>query len=250
MYPERFVQLAMKAGSANCEVTFAQLSDVLELEPVGTLEKLTVIRATLDKFGLRVLPGFDRGEMETVRICGTTQPVKTELKQDLVGEGSLCEYKASLCFDYKRFEAKSDLEPKHYCSEDLQFAVLKTLAAFLNSSGGKLFVGVHNDGSICGLDRDYQYCKTADIDGWELRLRDLIKMKFYEGDIVNNYVQIDFELEGNQHFCRITVTPKTRLSFVKINREERYGLFIRQGNRTIELAIQDVEDFLSSRKRV
>jgi hypothetical protein len=132
MYPDRFVELAMKAGRSNCEVTFKQLSEVLELGELGTLEKVTVIRETLDKFGLHVLPGFDKGEMDTIRVCGTIELTKGSLREDLVGEGPLCEYKSSLCFDYKRFSAKPDLEPKHYQNEDLQFVVLKTIAAFLN----------------------------------------------------------------------------------------------------------------------
>jgi Putative DNA-binding domain len=248
MYPDRFVELAMRASRSSCEVTFAQLSEVLQLDSMGTLQKVDIIRETLGKFGLHVLPGFDRGEMETVRVCGTISSPKTDLRQDLLGEGALCEYKASFCFDYHRFEKKSDLEPKYYENEDLQFVVLKTIAAFLNSSGGKLFVGVNNDGTICGISRDYAYCKSQDVDGWELKLRDLIKARFYEGDIVNNYVQVEFQVESGEHFCRIAVIPRSRLSFVKTAKDDRYGLFIRQGNRTIELAIQDVEDFLSNRK--
>lgn len=238
----------MKAGRSNCEVTFTQISDVLELGEVGTLEKLTVIKETLGRFNLQVLPGFDKGEMDTVRVCGTVGPGTVDLRQELRGEGPMCEYKASLCFDYNRFSVKPDLELKHYLNDELQFVVLKTIAAFLNSKGGKLLVGVHDDGSICGISRDYPFCKSQDIDGWELKLRDLIKSRFYEGDLVNNYVQIDFEAEGPDHFCRVAVISRSRLAFVKLlPKDDRYGLFIRQGNRTIELAIQDVEDFLLNR---
>ena len=49
---------------------------------------------------------------------------------------------------------------------------------------------------------DYPSAKRQDIDSWELKLRDLIKTRFYEGDIVNNYVQVDFETENSDHFCQ------------------------------------------------
>ena len=45
----------------------------------------------------------------------------------------------------------------------LETAVLKTIAAFLNSrDGGTLLIGVADDGTVHGLDSDYSRCaRTA-----------------------------------------------------------------------------------------
>jgi len=53
----------------------------------------------------------------------------------------------------------------------LEHAVLKTLAAFLNSKGGTLFVGVNDDGEVIGLEND----KFLNRDKMALHLDNLIK---------------------------------------------------------------------------
>lgn len=57
----------------------------------------------------------------------------------------------------ERVEFKSTLRMNLHSGKvdpNLELACLKTVAGFLNSSGGTLFVGVADDGSILGLDSD------------------------------------------------------------------------------------------------
>ncbi|MDW5564322.1 MAG: ATP-binding protein [Methanomassiliicoccus sp.] len=58
------------------------------------------------------------------------------------GEGERLEFKSSLRTNLRTGEADKRME----------HAVLKTIAAFLNSDGGTLLVGVKDDGSILGVD--------------------------------------------------------------------------------------------------
>ena len=58
------------------------------------------------------------------------------------GEGERMEFKASLRTNIRTGEADKRME----------HAVLKTIAAFLNSDGGVLFVGINDDGSVRGVD--------------------------------------------------------------------------------------------------
>ena len=37
-----------------------------------------------------------------------------------------------------------------------QLAILKTIAAFMNSEGGTLIVGVDDSGNILGVEKDYE----------------------------------------------------------------------------------------------
>jgi len=39
--------------------------------------------------------------------------------------------------------------------EAIELGVLKTIAAFLNSNGGDLFIGVNDSEEIVGLEKDY-----------------------------------------------------------------------------------------------
>jgi Putative DNA-binding domain len=50
---------------------------------------------------------------------------------------------------------------------ELEIEVLKTIAAFLNSRGGILLVGIKDDGTACGIESDYPLLSTRqDSDGW------------------------------------------------------------------------------------
>ncbi|WP_295777897.1 helix-turn-helix domain-containing protein [uncultured Microbacterium sp.] len=56
----------------------------------------------------------------------------------------------------------------------MEQVVAKTVAAFLNSSGGTLLIGVDDDGRVHGLDRDFATLRTPDADRFELWLRDML----------------------------------------------------------------------------
>lgn len=53
----------------------------------------------------------------------------------------------------------------------MEQVVAKTVAAFLNSSGGTLLIGVDDAGRVHGLDRDFATLRTPDADRFELWLR-------------------------------------------------------------------------------
>jgi len=47
-------------------------------------------------------------------------------------------------------------------NEPLKFSVIKTVAAFLNSDGGTLLIGVDDERNVVGLQGDYGLFKKAD----------------------------------------------------------------------------------------
>src|ERR1700688_203746 len=82
------------------------------------------------------------------------------------GEGATIEFKQSLEAD-ARTGAK---DPKALDG------VLKTIAAFLNTEGGTLLIGVSDDGKVRGLGQDYALLgKKQNDDGFELKLGNLIR---------------------------------------------------------------------------
>ena len=60
------------------------------------------------------------------------------------GESILLEFKSTLQWDMIRKEK----------NKSLRKSVLKTIAAFLNTEGGTLVIGVEDDGTICGIQSD------------------------------------------------------------------------------------------------
>jgi hypothetical protein len=61
-----------------------------------------------------------------------------------LGESAVLEFKSTLQWDVRQAQA----------NHNLRISVLRTVAAFMNSQGGTLVIGVDDDGTVLGLDRD------------------------------------------------------------------------------------------------
>ena len=76
----------------------------------------------------------------------------------------------------ERLEFKSTLRTNLYTKEfdkKIEYAVLKTIVAFLNSNGGNLLIGISNKGEILGIKSD----KFENEDKFSLHLTNIIKEK-------------------------------------------------------------------------
>jgi predicted HTH transcriptional regulator len=57
----------------------------------------------------------------------------------------------------------------------LEHEIYKTVAAFMNSDGGKLIVGVEDSGLITGIERDFEtFNQRKNLDGWLQHFTNLI----------------------------------------------------------------------------
>ena len=57
----------------------------------------------------------------------------------------------------------------------ITWAVVKTIAAFMNTHGGTLLIGLDDEGRPVGIESDYSFVKGGDRDGWELWLTAVVK---------------------------------------------------------------------------
>jgi serine/threonine protein kinase len=89
------------------------------------------------------------------------------------GESDTVELKSSLHHPYGPLPL--NLQKKEV-QKQLNKAVTKTIAAFLNTNGGTLLIGVDDTGTVLGIDPDFEYCKKGkeDADGWLLSLKTVI----------------------------------------------------------------------------
>ncbi len=78
-----------------------------------------------------------------------------------MGESDRLEFKSSA-----RWNLRTDKR-----DEAMEEVVAKTVAAFMNSAGGTLLLGVDDTGSLIGLGPDYSTLKQPDADRFELWLR-------------------------------------------------------------------------------
>ncbi len=236
-------------------MTLLQLFDVFELPgQESTLAKIACVKEQLSLLGLHLLPDVDRGELDSVRRVDfreapsvSQDTVRMELKNL---EGSTLEFKSSLLFDRVRAAHDKSASPSDLRSENVLHSTLKSIGAFLNTGGGILYLGVDDEGNCVGIEPDFPYVGSSGaggLDEWELFLRDIIKSRFKDGEIINDYVRCQsFCLDGAT-VARIQISPRSHLSF--LHGKNGCQLYRRQGNRTEQVSIEQVEEFLRLRQQ-
>lgn len=155
--------------------------------------------------------------------------------QDLIieGEHSRLELKQTFRWDTKNGVTRKDLEK----------AVMKTVAAFLNSDGGHLIIGVTDGGKIFGLEGDFKSLPRKNRDGFENHFNQTLKTMI--GAEFRQYISVHFqEIEGKD-VCLIEVQPSPKPVYLRQNNGEE-EFFIRTGNSTSPLKISEVNSYIES----
>ncbi|NTV35373.1 MAG: DUF262 domain-containing protein [Anaerolineaceae bacterium] len=144
------------------------------------------------------------------------EPVNEEV-QELIfaGESDTIEFKSSLRYDLRNKEVNKKLE----------YVIAKTIAAFLNSEGGNLFIGVDDNQNMLGLADDVATLSKPNIDGFELHLLEIIK-KFI-GTGLLSHVKISFPVVEDTKICRVKVSRSSKPVFIQFEGKEDF--FVRSG---------------------
>jgi hypothetical protein len=138
-----------------------------------------------------------------------------------VDESDTVEFKPSLRWD----------ATKGRLDRERERAVVKTVAAFLNSRGGSLVIGVADNRQVIGLAADYEALgRQRNRDGFELALRQILASAVGERFAARN-MRVHFCNITGQEICVLGVAPASEPVLVN---EERRGptLYIRAGNAT------------------
>jgi len=143
------------------------------------------------------------------------------------GESATVEFKSTIRWDV-------DLSREN---KELELMITKTVAAFLNAEGGTLLIGVADDGTIYGLDRDYQSItrQPRNRDKLERHLMTLFRNHF--GDALAVYTRVRFHEIDGQDVCRVSVSPAPEPAFVQAKSGEE--LYVRFGNATRSLGLRE-----------
>ncbi len=145
----------------------------------------------------------------------------------LMGESANVEFKSSARYNLHT----NQRDPK------IELVVSKNVAALANSDGGILLIGVGDDGSIAGLANDYKFMKKPDSDRYELWLRDHLAATL--GADAAAAVRVEFPQVSNTEICRIDIPRADRPVFVSPGKGKDPELWVRIGNSTRELPIDE-----------
>lgn len=145
------------------------------------------------------------------------------------GETSTVEFKSTLRINLHTGEKDTRME----------LSVLKTIAAFVNSSGGTLIVGVADDGNPVGIEVD----QFPNEDKMYLHLVNLIKERM--GAKHMTYIHPRFDDFDHSRVLVVECLPSKSPVFVKDGQAERF--YMRTGAATAELTGGQAQDFIKQR---
>lgn len=175
---------------------------------------------------------------------GITELIEPEITlsiDELISEGESrhVEFKSSLRWDYKQSRINKNLEQ----------VVLKTIAAFNNSDGGTLLIGVNDDGETLGLENDYQSLR-GDTDSFERHLLNITDAA-YGSAYSTSHIAITFPQVSDGEICMVEVSRGDSALYTTIT--DKNGLkaekfFVRRGNASVELSTySEVNSYIKRR---
>lgn len=147
------------------------------------------------------------------------------------GENETVEFKSSLSYDYE----------KKNKSKDVELSVAKSVAAFLNSEGGYLLIGIKDNRTILGIEKDFSLLKRASNDAFELHFT----------NIVNRYIGAENRPCVTMRFAKIAgktvsivIVPKRSPREVYLTLEGQPSFYIRSGNSSQPLDIKQATAYI------
>lgn len=146
------------------------------------------------------------------------------------GENERIEFKSSVRWDYR----------KNCVNKEIEKTIVKTIAGFLNSNGGTLFIGVDDNKNIVGITQDLNTLRKKSHDGFQLFIGDLISQKI--GKQYNNYIKIKFPEIKGRTICVLFIEKSKIEAFVKENGKNIF--YIRSSNSTRELDAKEAFGYI------
>jgi len=120
---------------------------------------------------------------------------------------------------------------------------VKTLAGFMNAQGGSLLIGVADDGSIVGLENDFQTLGRKDSDGYTQALMSTVADKL--GTPACRLLRILFHQQDGMHVCRVVVLPSPVPVYAKEDKQSKF--YIRTASGTREMDLQEAVNFIKTK---
>ncbi len=172
----------------------------------------------------RKLPRFTT----TIKQMGDFTPIKQLIERP---ESDQLEFKSTLQWDVRQQQQ----------NKKLQQNCLKTIAAFLNSEGGVLLIGVEDNSNIFGLEKDLSCLKNPSLDEFERKIFDLVKSNI--GIPFLPYIKCRFETIQDKNVCGVYVRKANQKAFLELNKGN-LEFYVRNGNASRPINIPDIYNYV------
>ncbi len=156
-------------------------------------------------------PGVDSSATEEERLIAA-------------GEGEKLEFKSTLRWNLNADKADKAIEN----------SALKTVVAFLNTEGGTLLVGIKDDGSILGIEKDQFLSEDKYLLHFAVLLNERIGREYIE------HIHWGLREINGKKILRVDCDPSSTPAFLKSNGEE---FFVRNGPSSIQMSTSEVLEY-------
>jgi predicted HTH transcriptional regulator len=151
------------------------------------------------------------------------------------GESKTLEFKSTL-----RFSLKEDRQD----DKGVTHAVLKTVAAFLNTEGGDLLIGVADDRSIVGIERD----QLENDDKFMRHLAQVVRNGL--GDRAGTCIDPKTQIVEGKTVCVVSCQRSPEPVFLKwkgLEASPGGDFFVRSGPGTVKLSPDSAKEYIRTR---
>ncbi|HET9327400.1 MAG TPA: RNA-binding domain-containing protein, partial [Candidatus Eisenbacteria bacterium] len=151
------------------------------------------------------------------------------------GESKTLEFKATLRWSLKE-DRRDDVGVTH--------AALKTVAAFLNTEGGDLLIGVADDGTVVGIEPD----RLENDDKFMRHLAQVVRNAL--GDRAGTCIDPKTQIVQGKTVCVVSCQRSPEPVFLKwkeLESSPEGDFFVRSGPGTVKLAPESAAEFIRTR---
>ena len=186
---------------------------------------------------LGLISGFFWSQLKKKKTIISVQ--KRLLQRDITeiiadGENEKIEFKSSIRYDYIR----------KVTNRDLELVIAKTIVGFMNTKGGKLIIGVDDEGNTLGLENDYKTLKHKNKDGYERAIFRIISTQLGHEACFSNHVS--FYNLNEKEVCVVDIEPSKEPVYV--NNGTNTTFYVRTGNATYPLTVKETVDYLKTKE--
>ena len=205
------------------ELTGSNINKKIRLKNIPSPEEYVGL---ILKFSARGESAFD-GKNKT-----GTPPVLAELLNH--SEHENLEFKSTFRWDTRQNAVNRVLEK----------SAMKTIAAFLNSRGGHLVMGVDDNKAVVGLASDFGSLVRKDADGFENHFTQIFHNMI--GAEFRQFVKLNWSQADGKECCVVSVSPSHKPVYLK-NDNNGEEFYVRTGNGTTALKLSEANAYIDSR---